>query len=259
MDHQGVGGAKGANKPLQIQALLDSGSLAGDFISQELVNKLQANHLLHTVQTTICSGFDNNCNDSFKGILVNLSYINEISFKTINLILKPLVLPKSPIDLIIGRASLKEHKFSFSTPSHFASDKPILNDMILDASANTDTIEDGFEVQPLTDASPSEVALHLAIVNSTCKSDLDQDESRWEDSVSPSSEKGLDVVCQNTGNSRCSCCAISQGYHAVVGTNLPEPVLALPTREKEGTSVKPTVTVQDQPRGRRHKTNWVLL
>jgi hypothetical protein len=100
MDQRGRAGKE--DNQIQIKALLDTGALAGDFISQELVNKLGANHLLETVHTTICSGFDNNCDSYFKSILVNLSYINEISFKSINLVLKPLVLPKRPIDLIIG-------------------------------------------------------------------------------------------------------------------------------------------------------------
>jgi hypothetical protein len=79
-----------------------------------------------------------------------------------------------------------------------------------------------------------------------------------EEALRPNS-KELDVDDQISSDiSRCSCCAIPQGYPAVIGTNFSEPVVALLTKENEGTSVKPTVTVQDQERGRRYKTNWVL-
>jgi hypothetical protein len=56
----------GINKSsLTVQALLDSGCLTGDCISQEIVNKLNAKHLIVHTNTTICSGFNNECNDNF--------------------------------------------------------------------------------------------------------------------------------------------------------------------------------------------------
>ena len=49
-----------------IQALLDTGCLVGDCISQNVVDTLDASHLLYDVNTTICSGFNNECENKFK-------------------------------------------------------------------------------------------------------------------------------------------------------------------------------------------------
>ena len=45
------------------EVLLDTGSLPGDFISQELVHKLNGDGFVYTSPSplTICSGFDNTC------------------------------------------------------------------------------------------------------------------------------------------------------------------------------------------------------
>jgi hypothetical protein len=44
-----------------IRALLDTGCLVGDCISKQVVDSLNASHLLFDVITTICSGFNNQC------------------------------------------------------------------------------------------------------------------------------------------------------------------------------------------------------
>ena len=64
---------------IKVFALLDSGCLVGDCMSQNIVDKLQATHLLVHVNTTICSGFDNKCDSSFPSLLINISFINEIT------------------------------------------------------------------------------------------------------------------------------------------------------------------------------------
>jgi hypothetical protein len=65
---------------ISVQALLDSGCLAGDYMSYKFVDKLDAAHLLLDLNTTICSGFDNTCFDKFKSLLINISFLNEITF-----------------------------------------------------------------------------------------------------------------------------------------------------------------------------------
>ena len=45
------------------EVLLDTGSLPGDFISQQLVHKLHGDSFVYTSPSplTICSGLDNTC------------------------------------------------------------------------------------------------------------------------------------------------------------------------------------------------------
>jgi hypothetical protein len=52
-DKDKTGGISNNANSLIIQALLDSGCLIGDCISQEIVNKLNANHLIVHTNTTI--------------------------------------------------------------------------------------------------------------------------------------------------------------------------------------------------------------
>jgi hypothetical protein len=48
-----------------IKALLDTGCLVGDCISKQVVDSLNDPHLLFDIITTICSGFNNQCQDRF--------------------------------------------------------------------------------------------------------------------------------------------------------------------------------------------------
>ena len=58
-------GVKPPDNTYSAKALLDSGCLIGDCMSQEIVNKLNANHLIVYTNTTICSGFNNECSRIF--------------------------------------------------------------------------------------------------------------------------------------------------------------------------------------------------
>jgi hypothetical protein len=49
-----------------IRALLDTGCLVGDCISKQVDDSLNVSHLLFDVTTTICSGFNNQCQDKFQ-------------------------------------------------------------------------------------------------------------------------------------------------------------------------------------------------
>ncbi len=65
---------------LKVSALLDSGSLAGDFISQRVVDKLNASTYVTYINTTVCSGFAHKCSHKFPPIYLSIQYINEIPF-----------------------------------------------------------------------------------------------------------------------------------------------------------------------------------
>jgi hypothetical protein len=63
----------------KIRALLDTGSLVGDCILKQVVDSHNASHLLFDVTTTICSGFNNQCQDKFQCLKINSSFLNEIT------------------------------------------------------------------------------------------------------------------------------------------------------------------------------------
>jgi hypothetical protein len=63
-----------------VQALLDTGCLVGDCISQEIVDKLNASHLIVRIATTICSGFDNNCSSDFPSLVIKITFNHENTF-----------------------------------------------------------------------------------------------------------------------------------------------------------------------------------
>jgi hypothetical protein len=91
-----------------IRALLDTGCLVGDCISKKVVDSLNASDLLFDVATTICSGFNNQCKNKFQALKINLSFLNEITSSFDHFITTVIVLKDSPIDLIIGRETIKK-------------------------------------------------------------------------------------------------------------------------------------------------------
>ena len=91
-------------RDIRLQCLLDSGSLAGDFISQEIIQDFSLNSFvkLDTSNKKICSGLDNSYSISLGSLTASVMFINEVNNKSeiLTLILK--VLKNSPIDLTIG-------------------------------------------------------------------------------------------------------------------------------------------------------------
>jgi hypothetical protein len=93
----------------EVSALLDTGCLVGDCISQEIVDTLNVSNLLYRVKTTICSGFNNHCDNDFQCLKLKITFKNEKTFflQTFNTIV--IVLKNSPIDIIIGRETIKKN------------------------------------------------------------------------------------------------------------------------------------------------------
>jgi hypothetical protein len=102
-----------------IRAFLDTGCLVGDGISKSIVDSLNASHLLFNVSTTICSGFNNQWQNKFQALKINLSFTNEITSSLEHIITTVIVVKDSPIDLIIGRETIKKLRLIDSLPSHF--------------------------------------------------------------------------------------------------------------------------------------------
>ena len=104
---------------VRVLALLDSGCLVGDCMSQKIVDQLHASHLLVYINTTVCSGFDNQCESRFPSLLINICFINEITSLRESFETRVLILQNTPLDLILGRSTIKQQMFSRKTPSHF--------------------------------------------------------------------------------------------------------------------------------------------
>ena len=65
----------------EVEALLDSGSLAGDFIAKRIVSKLKLEHHIVTNKSrTVCSGLDSKCYDISNTLALFVFYFNELFF-----------------------------------------------------------------------------------------------------------------------------------------------------------------------------------
>ena len=70
------------------------------------------------------------CYDSDKLVNLLLTYKNEQTQTQQSIFLTAFVAENSPIDLIIGRSSIKKHNFTNSTPSHFGSNSQNKNSAV---------------------------------------------------------------------------------------------------------------------------------
>ena len=110
------------------KALIDTGSLGGDFLSGDMIRRLQGEKFIYRTSTAIvvCSGLDNACYPTTEMIDVGVEFSTDEKIKKI-IYLKCRIFHLSKIDLIIGRPSIKKYGFSRINSSHFGtniSDKP---------------------------------------------------------------------------------------------------------------------------------------
>ena len=63
----------------EVEALLDSGSLAGDFIAKRVVSQLRLeHHVVSNKSRTVCSGLDSKCYDISNTLALYVFYLNEL-------------------------------------------------------------------------------------------------------------------------------------------------------------------------------------
>jgi hypothetical protein len=91
-----------------VLALLDSGALAGDFISNRIIDELDFNSFITQVDNPrrVCSGLDNTCHIINGSIELTLTFVNGISKINESFYFHPRILQNSPIDIIIGRTTI---------------------------------------------------------------------------------------------------------------------------------------------------------
>ena len=163
-------------------ALLDTGCLVGDCISKEIVSKLNAQHLVvYNSNTVICSGFDNNCSDKFPTLIINISYLNERNSLIEVFQTTVFVLPKTSIDLIIGRTTLKKQRFSLTTPSHFEDQTNLTDNVRMTTEPFGDlSSQELYGITPLNQeeskGSPFKAHAHLTNEIHSCKSNFKSDD-----------------------------------------------------------------------------------
>jgi hypothetical protein len=98
-------------------ALLDTGAVAGDFISEKLMIRLGASaHIYKTDEPiTVCSGLNGDCFVSTAVIDLGITFLCKDN-KTHTIFSTFRINPESDVDCIIGRASLRKYKFNILTP-----------------------------------------------------------------------------------------------------------------------------------------------
>ena len=109
--------AKGS---INLDALLDTGCLAGDFVAERIVDKYNIKSVLHsTAKLSVCSGLDNTCYDISKSVIISVNYFNERLNNINTFEIRAIILGTSPLDLIIGRATIRKLGFVHQIPSQF--------------------------------------------------------------------------------------------------------------------------------------------
>ena len=67
--------AKGS---INVDALLDTGCLAGDFVARRIVDRFNIKPVINSAaKLSVCSGLDNTCYDISKSAIITLNYLNE--------------------------------------------------------------------------------------------------------------------------------------------------------------------------------------
>ena len=86
-----------------MEALLDTGSLAGDFISEKAVNRFHFTPTHTNSVLTVCSGLDNTCRTLNTKVDLGVTFHNELLNNNDTIKLSPVILKETPVDMIIGR------------------------------------------------------------------------------------------------------------------------------------------------------------
>ena len=101
------------------EALLDTGSLAGDFVPERLVEEYSLVPIVTANHRTVCSGYNKECVKINTILLLHVPFFNEIVNKNTSFDIEATILKSTP-NLIIGRNTIKKHKLFDQTPSQLS-------------------------------------------------------------------------------------------------------------------------------------------
>ena len=61
-----------------MDALLDTGCLAGDFVARRIVNRFNIKPVINSAaKLSVCSGLDNTCYDISESVIISVNYLNQ--------------------------------------------------------------------------------------------------------------------------------------------------------------------------------------
>ena len=90
------------------------------FRSQKDRNRFNIKPLINSAaKLSVCSGLDNTCYDISKSVIISVNYLNERLNKINTFEIKAIISDTSPLDLIIGRATIKDLSLVHNVPSQF--------------------------------------------------------------------------------------------------------------------------------------------
>ena len=90
---------------------MDTGSLAGDFVLERLVDKHSLVPVVTANNRTVCSGLNNECVKINTILLLRVTFFSEILNKNTSFDIEAMILKNTPIDVIIGRNTIKKISF----------------------------------------------------------------------------------------------------------------------------------------------------
>ena len=116
-----------ANGSINVDALLDTGCLAGDFVARGIVDRFNIKPVINsTTKFSVCSGLDNTCYDISKSVIISVNYLDERLNNINTFEIKAIILETSPLDLIIDRATVKNLSLVHQVPSQFLNIRKVL-------------------------------------------------------------------------------------------------------------------------------------
>ena len=113
----------------RVEALLDTGSLAGDFISEKTVNKFNFTPIQTNSKLQVCSGLDNTCYNVDTKIDLCVTFYNELLNNDDTFDISAIILKETPIDIIIGRDTIRRYQLFDKIPSQLRGNDLILEDI----------------------------------------------------------------------------------------------------------------------------------
>jgi hypothetical protein len=110
---------------VRTEALLDSGSLAGDFINAETLRILNGTHHLRSAEETIivCSGLDNKCLES--NVVLDVIIEFDVEQITHRISIPVRMSNDSPLGCILGIDTIKKYNIGLLVPNFFLSEEAI--------------------------------------------------------------------------------------------------------------------------------------
>ena len=112
---------------MEVDALLDTGSLAGDFIAEDVVVRYNLKPFMSDTSYTVCSGLDNRCLKSNTILLLRVTFFDESSNRYDTFDIKAHILKATPVDLIIGKTLLKSSIFLLKFLVNLELNSPLLS------------------------------------------------------------------------------------------------------------------------------------